>query len=502
MKRLPINLLTTSITNFLIFIFLFYLFKPALLWIWGQIVIAENSFHVIAVVLLLALAIRAMLTKKFRLNFCFIFKKYPFVIIVAGCILFLLNEYFIGIHIFSATLMLITLYGLLGFYLSMAAWNKAFLPFALFILLLPFEGYLDVYLGFPLRLFSAEVVKNLLSNLGVAALTSESVILIENKAAIVDLSCSGLKGLWAGLIFYIFLTWIENKKLSFRWLLGLVLFTCSLIGFNIFRIVSLVTLELVFNLPRLASYAHTIIGILGFVFSCIFGWFLMRFQINQQGTSLNQFEVIHTNFSNKPSTPQGETATSKYCGLTLLLTTLIGSTLIYKPFPKQQQSIVNKIIALPIDFKGEEIAFLPIEEKFFKTNSAHAIKYQFESGGQQGSLIFVYSHYWKSQHDPRNCYISQDITVDYEETLTLPSTSDSKPLKVKYLHLNSGKKSGFYWFQSPTKQTADYSSRVFSSWLAPGEPWIMISVAWEGELTASETEKFVTQLYRHINKYF
>ncbi|MDE1461905.1 exosortase O [Spartinivicinus poritis] len=486
-------------SQLLVVISLIYLFKPTLLWVWKQIQTAENSFHIIGVGLLVGLAIHSVVSKKLLLTLSFQIKKLPLVVFTVGCLIFLLNERLTGIHIFSATLMLITLYGFLGLYVKATSWAKAFLPFALLILLLPFEGYLDIYLGFPLRLFSAEMAKHFLSSFGVIALTRESVILIENKAAIVDLSCSGLKGLWAGLIFYIFLTWIESKKLSLRWLISLMLFICCLVGFNIFRIISLVALDLVLNLPQLANYAHTMLGVLGFVFSCLFGWLLMRLQSGNIQISPKQ-ESMNTNPPNLSLISVGFIKRDCY-GLVLLFIIITGSIFLYEPLPKQQ-SITNKSIELPVDFNGKEVAFLPIEEKFFKRNSASAVKYQFEWSGHQGSLIFVYSHYWKSQHDPRNCYLSQNITVDYEKILSLSAEYDSKPVEIKYLHLNGGQNSGFYWFQSPTKQTADYSSRVFSGWLTPSEPWVMVSVAWEGELSALATEKFVGKVYSHIKSQF
>ncbi|MEN8190869.1 MAG: archaeosortase/exosortase family protein, partial [Thermodesulfobacteriota bacterium] len=193
-------------------------------------------------------------------------------------IIYLYNEAYIGFHTLSAALFIVHLYGLAGHFLYRQQWQFMFLPLLLMILVLPFEHYLDVYLGFPLRLLSAQLAASLLQVADLPMLTSESILMIDNRAAMIDLDCSGIKSLWVGLIFYLLLTWIERFKVNSAWLATGLAFGLLLVLGNIFRIVILVTLELVLEFGQAARLLHQPLGLLSFALSCLVVWMvLIRF---------------------------------------------------------------------------------------------------------------------------------------------------------------------------------------------------------------------------------
>ncbi|NRB39748.1 MAG: hypothetical protein HRU20_14995 [Pseudomonadales bacterium] len=58
-------------------------------------------------------------------------------------------------------------------------------------------------------MLSSNMAAEVLQALGFISISNESIILIESKAANVDLGCSGIEGLWAGGGFYLLLSLVE-----------------------------------------------------------------------------------------------------------------------------------------------------------------------------------------------------------------------------------------------------------------------------------------------------
>ncbi|MBU2713689.1 hypothetical protein, partial [Zooshikella harenae] len=240
--------------------------------------------------------------------------------------------------------------------------------------------------------------------------------------------------------------------------------------------------------------------VLGFVSSCTIIWYLIRFLkakiIDNNKPQLGIFSGVQR------SVPIVESDSvfkqNHLIGMLSVISIVLACILCYQPFPKQHIQNSIKTLQLPATFAGYEISLSKQEKEFFKRNAAEAIKYQLRWNGHKGSLLFIRSRYWKAQHDPRNCYSAQGITVDDEKTLVF-SNSNKHKLTIKYLSLNQGKQTGFYWFQSRDQQTADFSARLFSGWHKPNVPWIMVSVAWHDPLSIQSIEQVTQQLYWHIN---
>ncbi|MBU6954652.1 exosortase O [Hahella sp. HN01] len=468
-----------------------WLFSPVLAWIGNQMLTPENEFHVLACLLLVGVAIHAYRRKTSSGHgLAFQWRMLPFALLTTSCFAYLLNEYVTGIHIFSATLMTTASYGLLGLYVAPSLWRSALIPCALLIFALPFEGYLDIYLGFPLRLLCADLAGDLLSALGVPPMSNESIILIENKAAVVDLACSGLKGIWAGMIFFLLLTWLERKALSWRWLAVLMLFLSALIFFNALRITALVYTDLALDAPQVADHIHTALGALGFVLSCALAWLALTLAPSRPQADQNNAPSSFSRFSGSASTePSVWRRNGELAIAALLVLALFG----YTPHPKQTLADASVDLPAPPQFAAQAAPLSDIEAGFFDRNAATARKYLFSWRDMQGSLILVHSRYWKAQHDPRNCYRSQGVSIDDEKTWVLPDQSE-----IKYLRLDQGARSAFYWFQSADRQTADYSSRVFSAWREPEQSWVMVSIAWNSMITPDLAAQATALLRQHV----
>ncbi len=438
-----------------------YLFAPALAWMWDTLLNQEHRYQLIGVLMLIGFT---LYKQAFRVNHFtrlprLQFRPVPLILFSASAMGFVFNAYFIDIHILSASFGVITAYGLLGFYCSAETWRKGLLPTVLLILLLPFGDYLDIYLGFPLRLFTAFLSADMLSAMGYASMSSETIIVLENSYANVDLSCSGIKGVWSGLAFFVLLTWIEEKPIRFAWVWRLAVFVLALIAANMIRVTCLVLLGSHFRHFIYADLVHEVLGIIGFALACLIGWGLL---LTLKRDAIPQTKPVSRDIKHRQFT------------LLALVAFMAGLSLLYTPMPKGNIQLINTELALPAHWSAHAVTLSNQEQQFFNRNDAKANKYSFQlNQGLPASLIAVHSSYWKGQHDPKNCLISQGYKIVDDTTLRLSNTE-----RIRYLNVmrNNTHFVALYWFQNKSLLTDDYSQRLFSSLLRNHEPWVLASM--------------------------
>ncbi len=453
-----------------------YLFSSPLAWYGRQLVIDPFKGFVLALlpfICLIRLKSLKLPRPRFSLSSTLLFGM--------SVTAYLINENYLAVHIFSAALCIVAFYGLLGMVLSKKQWKGLFIPFGLVVLLLPFEGYLDIYLGFPLRLLCAEWAGDVLQVFGFSFMSNESIILIEDKAAIVDLGCSGIKGLWAGSIFFLFLSIIEGYSVCWRWFAVGVGFLCCLLMANVFRIVVLVFLGLVANLASLADLIHLSLGLLGFSISCLLAWMGMKLTRPNPGCEKDQVE---------------EEGSQSITAQILIIVGLLFALWLHKPYqPLAPLRTYN--FSLPDELKPTIVQLTDVERNFFRNNHASTQKLKFDFDGTTGSVLIVSSNYWKGQHEPRNCYLGQGHSVDFEGSWLL--TNDTV---VRFLQIDNGSKTGAYWFQSLAQVTPDYSSRVFGGIFHPQNIWVMVSILWNHPVDQQDAEKLLLHLQNNLAQQF
>ena len=413
------------------------------------------------------------------------------------------NQHYLGLNALSAALFLVFCFGLLGHVLPARLWKTCIWPTLLAIFVLPFEGYLDIFLGFPLRLISAEVVSDLLTRLGIPSASTDSVLFIENRAAIVDLDCSGIRGFWIGCIFFCAITWIENYRLDIRWL-AIALFTFFLIfAANILRIAVLVVLDLSLNRADLAQVFHESLGLVGFTFSMAIGWQLLRLYGRHS-------HIKPSPNSEKPKQPQ------RY--MTSSASTIIGLLVVLNLIWADQSN--DKAIGLSsIDLsdstylKFTSQALSDSEKAFFQANSSSVRKYlttiESNSGLYTASVLIVLSRDWKSHHVPANCYAAQGYEIRssvVQSVNWLPAPKAFFP--VRHLELTKPSPIGAvnsryfadYWFQSAKQITPNFSKRVIAQITHPGRPWTMVSVLWEEDVPLDVRHQALTNIRKLVAK--
>ena len=444
------------------------LFWPSLTWVGQQLASPQHRFQLMGMLVLSGITVYHLVSSaKPRPPLRFAVKSRPLVVFTLGCMAYLLNERYLGINVFSAAFCIIALYGMWGFYNDTAEWRQSTVPAVLLILLLPFGDYLDVYFGFPLRLFTAQVAGDLLSSMGFSTISSDTLIVLENRYANVDLSCSGIKGLWAGLEFFVLLSWIEKKAITAHWLLRLLCFSGVLMAMNIFRVVLLVMLGLGFDQMAFADLLHQSLGVLGFAFACLIGWGLLLTTPSQN--------VPYTNTESHFVSNIDHHRPAHYVNWLLMLLP-ISLCFLHTPLPKQVYPTSNSSInvLLPDDWNAQEIALSKQEAEFFPRNAAAAEKFTFQRNRTlQGSVMFVSTEYWKAHHEPKNYLIADGHHITKDKSVRL---SSDKTLRVLNLTHQGRSLTALYWFQTTTHSTDDFSARLFASLWDRRQPWVMVSV--------------------------
>ena len=438
-----------------------YLFAPALSWMWDALLNQEHRYQLIGVLLLIGFTLHKQIH---RVNHFaplphLQLRHAPLLLFMGSAMGFVFNAYFIDINILAASLAVLAIYSALGFYCSAATWHSGLRPTLLLILLLPFGDYLDVYLGFPLRLFTAYASADMLSALGYASMSSETIIVLENQYANVDLSCSGIKGVWSGLAFFVLLTWVEAKPIRFPWVWRLAVFVMALIAANIIRVSFLVLLGSYFTLFTYADLVHEVLGIIGFALACLIGWGLL---LTLKSTSTT------------PGKPAPREIKNPRFALLGLIVFVLALNLLYTPMPKANILPINTELDLPPQWSPQTTPLSPQEEQFFNRNETKANKYSLQlKPGLWASLIAVHSVYWKGQHDPKNCLLAQGYKIVDDTTLRLSETARVRYLNVMY---ENTRFIAIYWFQNENLLTDDYSQRLFSSLLRKKESWVLASM--------------------------
>ncbi len=467
------------------------LFLPILSWFVAKMLLIKGYLHILMMLAILGLGFYRFSKIQHPVIHTPVLIHPALLVWIPACIFYLINEASLGFHTLSAILFLLYVYGISGHFLAKSHWQAILLPVLLIILVLPFEHYLDVYLGFPLRLLSAKCVATLLQFYQPQIISLESILSVDNKAAIVDLECSGIKSLWVGLIFYLLLTWVEKYRIGLRWLGLAGVFIGLLVFANVGRIIILVWLDLLLNQTNLAALLHQSLGLLGFIFSSLIIWFLLHYFVPKNSQTLK-------NTPNEVSFSQG------ILGTIFIISVILSAIHHYQPLQKNTTAITQIQIQLPIKYHLSPLKLKPQETDFFNSNSSTAQKYTFEIHAHhkiiKASMVLVSSRQWRAQHIPENCYLSQGYTIINKGVWTL-----TPPFNLRYLTLSTSTQNasklftGVYWFQSKHRTTVDYSARVLDALFNPNQQWLMVSILWQTPINPTIIAPFIRQLQMELS---
>lgn len=456
----PLSLSIQKLGNVLLWLGWLWLQRPALQWI-GRTFSHENHRLNLILFVLLGLFILSKnhpkaLYEQFVLQIPKI-RVTPALLLILSTGLTLYNRYHLKANTLSGILLGLGLYSIWGFYTHSENWKKSFPALLLLLGTFPLAAHLQMYIGFPARLWTASIVQQFLQATGVESLSTQSIIVLENGIAHVDLPCSGVKSLWTGMLFFFALTWLLSRKICFRWVIVGFLFVCFLFITNTIRVLLLVGAIFVIKQPLLAESIHVPLGIVGFVGSCLLTALLLKlvpkYQLKNQVFPIPQKKNIHLSVF-----------------IFIFLFFALG---VLKPKPLLAHS-TNDWTPPALGLKQQKkLALTPKEHQFFQrsSKSTKATKLQFKHKSLSGSILIVYSKHWRSHHPPEICIAASGYRVD-----NFYSLKRDPKFQVRILELQKRKQLGFYWYQSSSLATDQFTTRIWRSIRKKEKKWVLISV--------------------------
>jgi exosortase/archaeosortase family protein len=477
-----------------------------------------NQIVLLAVLLLLAFQIRR---GQFRPRFDLPPRLHrpALGLVLGGSLLYLLVERFLDINTLSASLFGLASYGLLGLWLPPRPWRQG-LPAALLIIgTLPFGEHLQTFVGYPMRLLTAAIVRDGLAAAGLGSIGVDTILVFENGVSQVDLPCSGVRSLWSGALFLLAATWVERRPLNLRWLLVALVFAGLLFGANLARVAVLAGVGPAAGWELAAEMLHLPLGVLGFVAACAAAVGLLRRQPPIAPTPAAESELQPVDSGRATSAP-GEAATlyepepeqrrlhpgssvrppgalrdasSPVWLAPALLLTLVLMGLIYAPRPQTGLAqppptwdFSDDLVTEPAPLKPDEVAWLTRDG----AESADRRRFRWRSSAKaeiSGTMILITSRTWRAHHRPERCFEVYGLSIDDSHTYLV---NPDFPLRVVSLgdDQRRGLYSASYWFQTAGRVTDDYGSRIWADLAARPERWVLVSILFDDVYDAQSAD--------------
>jgi exosortase O len=390
---------------------------------------------------------------------------------LGGSVLYLACERFLDINTLSASLFGLATYGLLGLWMEPQRWRQG-LPAALLLIgTLPFGEHMQTFIGYPMRLVTAEIVRAGLARAGVASVGIDTILVFENGVSHVDMPCSGVKSLWAGAIFLVAATWVERRRLNLRWLLTLLAFGGLLFVSNLLRVTMLVLVGQVAGLELLAEMLHVPLGVLGFAGACAAVVALLRWICKGGDFGRGDSRIA----------PTGRPVWLS----PVLAVAILVMALFYVPRPQTVLAQSASSWELPADLSADPLPLQPEEIEWLTRDGAEAasrFRFQWHGEGEavSGSVIFISSATWRAHHNPERCLMLYGLSLDDSHTHLV---RDDFPVRYTALGANQGDgrslRSGTYWFQSARRTTDDYATRIWADVAPQRDRWVLVSVLFD-----------------------
>ncbi len=408
-------------------------------------------------------------------------------VLLGASALYLLSERFFDINMLAACLFGLGSYGLLGLWLSPQRWREG-LPVALLLIgVLPFGDHIQTFVGYPMRVFTAELVRHGLSVTGIASLGSSTILIFENSVAQVDVPCSGVKSLWTGGLFLLAATWVDRKPINLRWVLVACAFVAVLFVANLTRVALLIVMGPVLGWTLLAELVHVPLGVVMFMIACgVAVWLLRQIPVSNK-TAPNVRAHPFFNFAFAIFNFFPRLSPRPYAVQSILIATLLAMNLIYTARPRLEAqfstaTLPAAFLQLPAGLNASPVQLRPGELEWLAQDGAEAVeRLRFNWRGLTGSMLIVQSTSWRAHHKPERCFENYGLQTHDTHTHLIDGT-----VPVRALRLDAGKAAGvlsaMYWFQTATpvrQSTDDYSVRLWSAAALHPPRWMLVTVLFD-----------------------
>lgn len=423
--------------------------------------------------------------------------SYPALILaLGGSALYLAVERFLDINTVSASLFGLASYGLLGLWMQPRRWRQGLPAVLLLIGTLPFGEHMQTFIGYPMRILTAAIVRDGLSAAGVSSIGIDTILVLENGVSQVDLPCSGVKSLWTGMLFLIAATWIEHRSFNLRWLLTALVFASLLFTANLARVGVLVVVGQVAGWRLAAEMLHVPLGVLGFVAACAAAVALLRLQRPVAQDARDAHNELGDTGTQDPRTDDALPALARPVWLTpVLAVAILAMALAYSSRPQTGLAQPPPAWEFPAGLVTEPMLLKPDEIEWLTRGGAEsADRRRFEWRGITGSMILVTSTTWRAHHRPERCFEVYGLSLeDSRPHLVTPDF----PLRFVSLGDGHGLLSATYWFQSADRTTDDYGTRIWADLAPERERWVLVTILFDGvhDPHAADIRSFYTALH-------
>lgn len=407
----------------------------------------------------------------------------PLLLALGGSFGYLIVERVLDINTLSAVLFGAASYGLLGLYLTPSSWRQG-LPAALLLIgVLPFAEHMQTFLGFPMRIVTAELVRQVFAWVGITSAGVDTILVLENGVAQIDSPCSGVKSLWTGAMFLLAATWLDRRVVNARWLVVALLFAALLFASNLLRVAALVVSAHVLNLPVLAEMLHVPLGVLGFIGACAAAVVLLRHC---------HAAPVHFILDDKTAP-----APARYLA-PVLLSGIVIMGIFYAPRPQTGLTHHAPAWNFPAALQITPLPLKPDESAWLTRDGAEsAARFRFTYQGISGVMILVPSKTWRAHHSPERCFQVYGLTTDESHAQLL---AENFPVRAVTLRdpKSSARLNAAYWFQSRTRTTDDYGTRIWADTAGTPERWVLVSILFDAPVQANDAR--VTALYQALHR--
>ncbi len=414
---------------------------------------------------------------------------------IGASLAYLASEKYLDINTLAAFLFGLATYGLLGLWMSPARWRQGFPAMLLVVGLLPFGEHLETFAGYPLRTFTAGLARAGLASLGFHSVGVDTILVFESGISQVDIPCSGVKSLWTGMLFLLAATWIENRRLSLRWLVVAVSVGLLLVAANLVRVALLALVGPALGWTQLAMMIHLPLGVLGFIAVCAAAVWMLR--LLPAGLTPPQEGLAPAGqFHSRPS----------WLG-PLVVLCVLGLALAYSPRfdPQSVASASPPAWRFSDQISVSDSPLSTQEADWIRESGADtADRFTFSWAGGDGqpvtgALMLLTSRTWRGQHRPERCLEVFGLTVQESYTALL-----TPEFPVRILSLSYGdspeRVSAVYWLQSIDQTTEDFGKRIWSDLNSPQKRWVLVTVLFDQvrDPQASQLSGFFTVLHDSV----
>ncbi len=387
----------------------------------------------------------------------------------------------------------VALYGVVGIWLSDRRWTALRVPFAILVCALPLGERAEDWLGVPARLAVAQAVYSGLQTFGVAVQSAETVLFLDRGLADVAAPCSGLRGLWSGLVVLLVVAAVERRRGGLRLamvVLGLELF---LLAGNVVRVTTLVVLYGVLGVPEWADAIHVPMGLTSFVGGLFLALLALRRFVPHSDPAA---DVESASIApHRPAVPRGagwgpSVGMGSGWGPLVAMSTVALLVMVMSPERRPRASQPLVAVEWPEVLTTTPAPVIEAERALAESLGQGRIdKVHFDHRGIRGQLLVLHARRWRAQHPPELC-----LRMSGHRIWTAADVDLGPHHQARVLRVDDGQRLAVYWYQRRGLASPNVWAKIPSIWAGADDEWVLVSLLFDPGAASSKLPEETLQL--------